>query len=483
MTRLRSGTLIDETVTKNVSTQTETNMDVQTDTESELDTESEQETDESECDISEILDDGILYDMESSIITEIDEFIKSNPERYANPNFHEDLTDTIYDTMYEGALLSGTFESDTEKNQQVMMNFVQQNLNLYFHDLKLSPIRSYPQNTSLDQIISKYRDPIEIIEHIKNLKSIVLPSQRTPQWYIARHNMVTASNIYKSLGSEAQCNSLIYEKCKPLVISTEPGYTNTTLATHWGTKYEPVSVMIYEHLYPDCTVDTEFGCFSHPEFPFIGASPDGIVTAGSRLGHMLEIKNIVNREITGIPSLAYWIQTQVQMHTTNLEICDFLETCFREFESDSEFYENSGEYEYRGVIMYYVLKANPGIPIYEYMPPIGLTTPNHYTEKWIFEKQQEKGSEYALMEIQYWYLHEHSCVVIPRNRMWFESALPKFQEVWKTIENERVTGCEHRMPKKRTVTNKPTSKVSPTLFNVIKEDLDQDPEPDPETYL
>jgi hypothetical protein len=478
MTRLRSDTLIDETVTKTVSTQTETNMDVQPDTESEPD--SEQETDESECDISEILDDAdILYEISSDILSETDHYIKSNPERYANPNFHEDLTDIIYETMYEGALLSGTFESDTEKNQQVMMNFVQQNLNLYFHDLKLSPVRQYHQNTTLDQIISKHRDPIEFIEHIKKLKSIVLPSQRTPQWYIARHNMVTASNIYKSLGSEAQCNSLIYEKCKPLVISTENEYINTCSSLHKGVKYEPVSVMIYEHLYPDCTVDTTFGCFPNPEFPFIGASPDGIVTAGSRLGHMLEIKNIVNREINGIPSLAYWIQTQVQMHTTNLEICDFLETCFREFESNLKFYENVGEYEYRGVIMYYVLKSNPGIPIYEYMRPIGLTTPNHYTEKWIFEKQQEKGSEYALMEIQYWYLHEYSCVVIPRNRMWFEAVLPKFQEVWKTIERERVTGFEHRMPNKRPVASKLTPKVSPILFNVVKEDQDQDPE----TYL
>ena len=479
MTRLRSGTLIDELV-KDVSTQTETDMNVQTDTESgsDSDSDSEQETDESECDISNRISDDILCEMSSEILSEIDHYIKFNPEQYVNPNFHEDLTDIIYETMYEGSLLSGIFESDTEKNQQAMTEFVKQNLNLYFHDLRLSPIRSYPQNTPLDQIISKHRDPIEIIEHIKKLKSIVLPSQRTPEWYIARHNMVTASNIYKSLGSETQYNSLIYEKCKPLVISTEPGYTNTTLATHWGTKYEPVSVMIYEHLYPDCILDTEFGCIPHPEFPFIGASPDGIVTSGSRLGHMLEIKNIVNREIT-IPSLAYWIQTQVQMDVCDLNRCDFLETCFREFASDSEFYENSGEYEYRGVIMYYVLKANPGTPIYIYMPPIGLTTPNHCTEKWIFEKQQEKGSEYVLMEIQYWYLEQYSCVVIPRNRMWFEAVLPKFQQVWKTIEHERVTGFEHRIPKKRTTTNKPTPKLSPILFNVIKQDQDQDPE----TYL
>ena len=140
MTRLRSGTLIDELV-KDVSTQTETDMNVQTDTESgsDSDSDSEQETDESECDISNRISDDILCDVSSDILFEIDHYIQSNQEQYANPNFHEDLTDIIYETMYEGSLLSGIFESDTEKNQQAMTEFVKQNLNLY------SQLLQYPQ--------------------------------------------------------------------------------------------------------------------------------------------------------------------------------------------------------------------------------------------------------------------------------------------------------------------------------------------------
>ena len=47
----------------------------------------------------------------------------------------------------------------------------------------------------------------------------------------------------------------------------------------------------------------EFGCIQHPKYNFIGASPDGINIEPNcnRFGRMLEIKNIVNREITGIP--------------------------------------------------------------------------------------------------------------------------------------------------------------------------------------
>jgi hypothetical protein len=45
---------------------------------------------------------------------------------------------------------------------------------------------------------------------------------------------------------------------------------------------------------------------------------------------MLEIKNIVNRDITGEPLHHYWIQMQVQMEVCDLDVCDFLETRFKE---------------------------------------------------------------------------------------------------------------------------------------------------------
>ena len=47
-----------------------------------------------------------------------------------------------------------------------------------------------------------------------------------------------------------------------------------------------------------------------------------------RYGRLVEIKNIVNREITGIPKKEYWVQMQLQMEVTDLDECDFLETRF-----------------------------------------------------------------------------------------------------------------------------------------------------------
>jgi hypothetical protein len=35
-------------------------------------------------------------------------------------------------------------------------------------------------------------------------------------------------------------------------------------------------------------------------------------------------------------------------------------------------------------------------------------------------------------------------VLVPRNRPWFETALPVFAKAWETIQFERVHGYEHR---------------------------------------
>ena len=60
---------------------------------------------------------------------------------------------------------------------------------------------------------------------------------------------------------------------------------------------------------------------------------------------MLEIKNIVNREITGIPKKEYWVQMQLQMEVCNLPECDFLETRFKEYEDERGAFLKDGGFD------------------------------------------------------------------------------------------------------------------------------------------
>jgi putative phage-type endonuclease len=337
-----------------------------------------------------------------------------------------------------------------------------------------------------------------ITAKIRTLQGKPQPEQRTPEWYERRNNLITASAASKAFGTPASVNQLIYEKCKNYCAAggggaggggggggSGGGSVNSPL--HWGQRYEPVTVMVYEHR--NRTTLGEFGCIQHDTYPFIGASPDGIniEPASPIYGRMVEIKNIVNREITGRPKEEYWIQTQIQMEVCDLDECDFVETRFKEYDSKEDYdadgtvtqgYTASGNE--KGVILWFQTAPkltqygdiSPPTQLYEYAP-IG-ATPYEY-DKWeveMFAKHERLGSIWV--RTIYWYLDQYSCVLVRRNRLWFEEAVPVLEQLWKTIEEERSSGFEHRAPSKRKAAGAgagtSTAAESETVFKIVKLD-------------
>jgi putative phage-type endonuclease len=290
-------------------------------------------------------------------------------------------------------------------------------------------------------------DDDEIVERIDYLRSKPQPDQRTKEWYEFRHNLITASNAYKAFESQAMVNQLIYEKCQPIKSGNDDklSMVNVNTTFHWGQKYEPLSVMIYEDMYN--TKVEDFGCIQHDTHNFLGASPDGINVdkTSDRYGRMLEIKNIVNREITGIPKKEYWIQTQLQMEVCDLNECDFLETKFTEYETANDFFNDETDKK-KGIILYFNTKE--GKPFYIYKP-LDILTVDEITE-WEQETiDKHQANNMMWIKNLYWKLEIMSCVLILRNRKWFEDNIEQLGKVWKIIEEERITGYQHRAPNKR----------------------------------
>ena len=261
-------------------------------------------------------------------------------------------------------------------------------------------------------------------------------------------------------------NQLIYDKCEPLNVNKYQ-YVNTESPLHWGHKYEPLSLMWYENKYK--TKVSDYGCIPHKSFNYLAASPDGINTDinSLRYGRMVEVKNIVNRDITGIPKMEYWIQMQMQMEVCLLNECDFLETRFMEydnkddFNADGEFHQTK-DGKMKGIIMYFLKE---GQPLYEYAP-LGLTEKRF--ESWELSIMEKQKSLTWVNNI-YWKLDEVSCVLVLRNKIWFKHVKPKFEETWNIIQKEKVTGYEHRAPKRKNKT-KPkqpvTSKQNKCFINI-----------------
>jgi putative phage-type endonuclease len=285
---------------------------------------------------------------------------------------------------------------------------------------------------------------------VQYLQSKPQPDQKSDEWYTKRKNMITASNLWKVFKSQASRNSLIFEKCN---VNSVP-FKCYSGPMEWGNKYEPVSVMVYEDKYK--TKVGDFGCITHENYEYIGASPDGInIDKNSPLyGRMLEIKNIVNRDITGIPKEEYWIQMQVQMETCKLEYCDFLETRFKEYETEEMFYENTTDASYKGVILHFINKPSVEHDNDEFKPfyvyyDITLDMDKESIDQWIESSQKLHADTRVLIKQSYYYLHELSCVLVKRNTPWFNSGIHLITDIWDTVIKERVSGYEHRRPKSR----------------------------------
>lgn len=413
--------------------------------------------------ISNTIPDDVLFEIEEDIMTEIDDYVKYNILSYSSPDFHDKLIDNVTETIYDAVVNSGLCEN-TDSNRLQITNTIKEMSNRFFYELQLLTPRSFYANTEIENVFKFQSNTNDIINSIDSIKQIEQSSQRSQEWYENRYDLITASNIYKALGTDAQQNSLIYEKCRPLTTSNKE---NTIIggARGWGQKYEPITAMIYEAMYPGNELDTSYGCIRHSQYKFLGASPDGIVVSGPRMGHLVEIKNTVSREITDTPIESHWVQCQIQMEVCNLPFCDYIQTNIKEITWE-EFYQEQCA-DYKGVFLLLQQNEDGYKPInsleptqspqptykYVYMPLNLLDCePELYEsviDSWKYSVMME-FSDYYFVNLIYWKMEKASCVIIPRNREWFMAALPKFQEVWNKIEDGRINGYEKYAPKQKT---------------------------------
>lgn len=420
----------------------------QSDVDSESETQSIIEIDESFIDLLDENDTIILID---TIYELFEDYHRIYILSMASPKFYPDMIEYVSTVVYQD--MSNGQQCDLEDYDDIY-EFVETILDNYlgFSDHKQRSV-SYPSIISIPPI-----DVETLKTKIIALQNIPQPKQKTEEWYRFRYNIISASNLWKAVSTETNVNSLIYEKCAPFSMAQSNFGNNTGSAMHWGNKYEPVTVMVYEHMYN--TKLGEFGCIQHPRHQYIGASPDGINIdpTNDRYGRMVEIKNIVNREITGIPKEEYWVQTQIQMEVCDLDECDFVETRFLEYPNDDAFHEDQ-THEYKGVILCFTERvlvnqmAKSNAPLYVYLDVDAPLTKESLDEWRQQQKEIQKSNNMVLFDTHYWYLEEFSCVYIPRNREWFEDAIPKIHQIWNTILKERVEGYQHRAPKKRVAKN------------------------------
>lgn len=153
---------------------------------------------------------------------------------------------------------------------------------------------------------------------------------------------------------------------------------------------------------------------------------------------------------------------QLQMEVCELNECDFLETKFNEYITYEEFIED-GNYnysldnKYKGIILVFE-KENEDI-YFKYKPLDMLESDFNIWKKNIIDNTND-----TLIREIYWKLDVISCILVLRNKFWFNQVLPIINNFWETLSREKIEGYQHRAPKKRIIKKQNTCLIDNSLF-------------------
>jgi hypothetical protein len=270
-------------------------------------------------------------------------------------------------------------------------------------------------------------DDIRMKIGIMDEKNAECAIQGTDEWLDERRGVITASVAWKVMDSEANKRALINEK----TTNISSGYNSRNISLdkmnplQKGHCYEPISVMLYEHIFN--TKIADYGCLRHSKYDFLGASPDGLnIDENSfKYGRLLEIKNVTSRGLTGLPKKEYWVQMQLQMEVCDLDECDFFECDFKEYDDEEAFMNDGNEKTKKGQWKgCYAIVCVEDDYQYKYCP-IG-----ENIREWLNDIKKN----WTYIKHRYWWLDTFSCVLVPRNRKWFDLNVCEFERIWNEIE-------------------------------------------------
>ena len=138
--------------------------------------------------------------------------------------------------------------------------------------------------------------------------------QRSQEWLDLRDAMITASDVASALGENHYETPDAFVKKK--VLRTK--WAGNAATAH-GTLLEPLVRDLYDQ--KTGSKSHEIGLVQHRDYPWLGASPDGITEDGL----LIEIKCPLTRKIEAKVPKHYWPQVQLQLEITDLEECDFIQ--------------------------------------------------------------------------------------------------------------------------------------------------------------
>jgi hypothetical protein len=305
------------------------------------------------------------------------------------------------------------------------------------------------------------------------IESIPLIEQKTPAWFKQRETMISASDAGYFLKTCGVSRAISTLKIK---VGLRSFPSSSCAPLMHGNTYEDVTRAIYESR--NSVSVTEYGIVTSPT-SFIGASPDGIVTAChkdtyeccSKYGRLLEIKNPYSREIDTTVKPEYMVQILQQNYTMQLPICDFVETTIvdmnchaytssnKPYTSLDEMLEDKLDRSHsnwekrvknkniplenlnkfgneKGLIVWYKKIINENDTRHKYiLYPLNAIYEKESIEKWIIDTNGDQFKDgFLFITTKFWRLDIYSEKTVIYDQSLFESDyIPRLSAVWDSI--------------------------------------------------
>jgi putative phage-type endonuclease len=305
---------------------------------------------------------------------------------------------------------------------------------------KIQYIYEKNKDKNIDKKIIKERIQ-EINSYRKILKELVkepVIKQRTKEWFDARENRLTASDLYDAIKDSKVSDTIAKKKAK---ITKDNINYNGIKALKWGTMFEPMASRIYSEINKDINI-YEFGLICDKNNQHFGASPDGI----NELGIMIEIKCPFSREIIDnhVPE-KYSMQIQGQLAVCNLNECDYIECKFLIIDK-IEYIEEFGSYKddsiKHGIIAEYISKKGEYTYLYSYNNKNFTENNEDINEKIKRFNENPENDIYEFVKLNYWKLDKINTQRVIFNKNEWNDISEKINIFWEKVEKFKMLPIE-----------------------------------------
>jgi hypothetical protein len=275
--------------------------------------------------------------------------------------------------------------------------------------------------------------------------------QHSADWYSQRTHRLTASEFSQIL--DGRRAALMRAKLFPLPADTRPLRAPIGIAqpdgelppTTWGHRFERLTRQIYEQEIagPDTVCDT-LGRFQHPVYPWLSASPDGVVLSGAVAGRLVEIKSPKSRQPGEFVPSDYYAQMQIQMEVCDCDAVDFIEAQFAQrpvrlaafgdapLPAPADDGPAIAAARWKGRIQVWGIPDDPTSWCYRYTAPV------EDLDDAVWESAVPAPADLQLLEESVWWLTGWYPRTVLRNRAWWEeTGWPAASEFWAELESRR----------------------------------------------